>query len=633
MDTDEIPDNNHGEVLTVDSLLKDYEIAAQSSMKPSSSKSLSDLKNVQRDIMQKVINLRSPNNSNNSSSITSNNNFLKKNKSKSIVRVGSSNNGSSTGIKGIPKYTWLHIGRIAKKSDGNYGSADEILAYLKEDGLNVKCFMIGTKGNFSNYKLGISEELDYETLHCTRGGGVIIAVQTHISANYVFSSKNAAFEDIWVRVDYNKIHLIIGNVYFPPRSQPEVYQTFIDSIELLRRKYSSAKFLIFGDFNLPEVIWFKDDSLMSPGANCSIAAQLLLEYIYYLELEQINCFNNVYGNILDLVFSEDSSNIDVMLADFPLSTVDVHHPALDVNVNIKADFDGLNLFYSSVDWSFIRSTGDMELGTKRYYDILFEGIQKFVSRKIIEIDKYPKCVMSYEGQQAYLQSLSISVDDSENDDDDKVQASEKNESADEWLPQPARVDEEVSDMEDVFADPNIRIDLDSEDEEAIHDIDDVDADEESASDEQVLRSKDNIVWKRQAPASRPILQHNIFPMCTIIIKETNRKAKSVYDKWNAEHLGKPKNTWRELTPEEFDGYLGILVTAGVRHSSSEREHELRKCYAYSLYRATLNITRFCEISRFIRFDNEKTRARPLEPVKAAAITDLWLMLNRNLQSH
>ncbi|KAF2881396.1 hypothetical protein ILUMI_24770 [Ignelater luminosus] len=120
---------------------------------------------------------------------------------------------------------------------------------------------------------------DYETLHCTRGGGVIIAVQGHISANYVFSSKNAAFEDVWVRVDYNKIHLIIGNVYVPPRSQPEEYQTFIDSIELLRRKYPSAKFLIFGDFNLPEIIWFKNDSLMSPGANCSIAAQVLLENI------------------------------------------------------------------------------------------------------------------------------------------------------------------------------------------------------------------------------------------------------------------------------------------------------------------------------------------------------------------
>ncbi|KAF2879251.1 hypothetical protein ILUMI_26920 [Ignelater luminosus] len=81
--------------------------------------------------------------------------------------------------------------------------------------------------------------------------------------------------------------------------------------------------------------------------------------------------------------------------------------------------------------------------------------------------------MSYKGQQAYLQSLLVSVDDSENNDEDEVQAFEKNKSDDEWLPQPARdsnrypVDEEVSDVEDVFANTNIRIELNSDDEEDI----------------------------------------------------------------------------------------------------------------------------------------------------------------------
>ncbi|KAF2886429.1 hypothetical protein ILUMI_19743, partial [Ignelater luminosus] len=236
------------------------------------------------------------------------------------------------------------------------------------------------------------------------------------------------------------------------------------------------------------------------------------------------------------------------------------------------------------------------------------------------------------------------VDDSENDHEDEVQAFEKNESDEEWLPQPARnsnrypVDEEVSDVEDVFADANIRSELDSHDEEDIHDIDDVNADEESASDKQVLRGKDNTrpgpVKSTETLSARDVFKC-IFSdaMCTIIIKEKSRKVKSVYDKWNAEHPDKPKKTWRELTPEEFDGYLEILVNATVRHSSSEHKGELWKCDAYVLYRAIFPITRFCEISRFIRFDNEKTRARRPETDKAAAITDLWLMLNRNLQSH
>ncbi|KAF2893896.1 hypothetical protein ILUMI_12280 [Ignelater luminosus] len=168
----------------------------------------------------------------------------------------------------------------------------------------------------------------------------------------------------------------------------------------------------------------------------------------------------------------------------------------------------------------------------------------------------------------------------------------------------AIVDEEVSDVEDVFVDPNIRIELDSDDEEDIHDTY---ADEESASDEQ---DQHNIFRQRPGPvkSTETLSTHDVFKcifsdvMCTIIIKETNRKAKSVYDKWNAERP--EKKTCRELTPEEFNRYLGILVTAGVRHSSSERERELWRCDAYPLYRPILPITRFCEISRFIRFDNE-----------------------------
>ncbi|KAF2905777.1 hypothetical protein ILUMI_00399, partial [Ignelater luminosus] len=108
----------------------------------------------------------------------------------------------------------------------------------------------------------------------------------------------------------------------------------------------------------------------------------------------------------------------------------------------------------------------------------------------------------------------------------------------------------------------------------IHNINDVDAHEESASDRRVLRGKDNTVWKSQAPASRQTLQHNIprqrpgsvKSIETLFARDVFKKAKSVYDKWNAKYSDKPKKLWCEHTPEKFDGYLGILVTAGVRYS-------------------------------------------------------------------
>ena len=47
-------------------------------------------------------------------------------------------------------------------------------------------------------------------------------------------------------------------------------------------------------------------------------------------------------------------------------------------------------------------------------------------------------------------------------------------------------------------------------------------------------------------------------MCDIIIKETNRKAKSVYLDWNTANAGREPRVWKELTSKEFDGHLGIL---------------------------------------------------------------------------
>lgn len=50
-----------------------------------------------------------------------------------------------------------------------------------------------------------------------------------------------------------------------------------------------------------------------------------MDNIYYLELQQINWFEDVHSNLLDLVCSKDSSNI--MLSKFPLDIVDIFTPS------------------------------------------------------------------------------------------------------------------------------------------------------------------------------------------------------------------------------------------------------------------------------------------------------------------
>lgn len=58
-----------------------------------------------------------------------------------------------------------------------------------------------------------------------------------------------------------------------------------------------------------------------------------------------------------------------------------------------------------------------------------------------------------------------------------------------------------------------------------------------------------------------------------------------------------------------------------------------KTNAFPLYRASLSLNRFWQISRFIRFDNVNTRSEHLRSDKAAAISDIFEMLNSNLRKN
>ena len=101
--------------------------------------------------------------------------------------------------------------------------------------------------------------------------------------------------------------------------------------------------------------------------------------------------------------------------------------------------------------------------------------------------------------------------------------------------------------------------------------------------------------------------------------------------WNAANPTKKQLVWNPITESEFEAYLGILLFAGVSRSNNEHTHELWKSSAHPLYHASMGQERFYIVSRYIRFDNGASRPQRLRTDKAAAITDIWLMLNRNLQ--
>lgn len=128
----------------------------------------------------------------------------------------------------------------------------------------------------------------------------------------------------------------------------------------------------------------------------------------------------------------------------------------------------------------------------------------------------------------------------------------------------------------------------------------------------------------------------------IILRETNRKGKKVYDDFNNQLVQRfpnvsqwpPTKKFEEFTEIELDAFFGILIAAGVHRNNKENLEYTWKIDALPLIRAAMSRDRFKMMLRFISFDFENTRverAKMPKTDKAAPIRDIWTMLNKNLK--
>lgn len=171
-------------------------------------------------------------------------------------------------------------------------------------------------------------------------------------------------------------------------------------------------------------------------------------------------------------------------------------------------------------------------------------------------------------------------------------------------------------------------------------------------------AKDETVWNKNPPAICRIRKHNILrekggthqstksltivemfklfftaEMAEIIIRETNRKAATVFETYSQKFPEKPRKIWKAITSEELDAFLGVVIAAGVHHSNNEHVSEMWKSEALPIYRAALSKDRFQTILRFIRFDDCQTREERRTHDKAAPIRVIWEKLNENLRKY
>lgn len=171
----------------------------------------------------------------------------------------------------------------------------------------------------------------------------------------------------------------------------------------------------------------------------------------------------------------------------------------------------------------------------------------------------------------------------------------------------------------------------------------------SIQNQQLLKARNGRIWNTVPPTVTRAPQANILRenmQCTresrniqtildmfkllitrqiveIIVQETNRKAKFITEEWNVAH---PENIrqWQECDNIEIYAFMGLLLLAGVYRSMNESLQELwSKENGRPIFRATMNIRRFKELLRYLRFDDFNTRQIRLVNDKLASIREVW----------
>ena len=137
-----------------------------------------------------------------------------------------------------------------------------------------------------------------ESLGVTRGGGVLLAVRSSITATELdLSSINDVvpyIDIVGVKItSHNNRKLLVFVLYIPPHTSSQNYELFFDAFTSLEILMENHQTLIKGDFNAPGFSSNSNDKF------CSI-----LNFFKKLHsLQQHNHIENANVRCLDLIFS------------------------------------------------------------------------------------------------------------------------------------------------------------------------------------------------------------------------------------------------------------------------------------------------------------------------------------------
>lgn len=185
-----------------------------------------------------------------------------------------------------------------------------------------------------------------------RGGGVCIAIRKSPNYNVIHQIKWQCnnIEDLWVSIiPHHGKALHINCSYIPGITPVLVFDSFLSNLTDRIISLSDSDVIVLGDQNVPE---FLNENLPKGSKVDS-----LNDFMDICGISQFNlCSNQVNGNILDLVFSNNF--ISVKKSSELLVKPDIFHPPLYIEKSFEVPKvpDKIKVFrrWKSADWAAIR---------------------------------------------------------------------------------------------------------------------------------------------------------------------------------------------------------------------------------------------------------------------------------------
>ena len=239
----------------------------------------------------------------------------------------------------------------------------------------------------------------YKCLDSQNGRGVCLYIKDSIHYTRCPEYENIFLPSVFCKVVLSKEKtFLIGVVYRSPNLTDEASKDLIKQLKYVNSmsKKSGDKFVLLGDFNLPDIDWSEGTCNKSIESIASLFLECTLDGMTQFVKYPTHHRTTQTPTLIDLILSNESNMVLNMKYFPPLGMS--HHSVLTFNLDLlcpkpdlspitklqvdKGDYCSMRAFISAVDWDLLLLSGDdVDTWWSKIMSVVLKAIDMYVPKK------------------------------------------------------------------------------------------------------------------------------------------------------------------------------------------------------------------------------------------------------------